>query len=229
LALQSIRYRLLDALCRHGASCSRGIRFAFRVCGPSPYRPYGLGAPALLSVPYLSCAVFRRRTSADRRSGNPFYPLFAFGVPPEHVTVAPSRPAATGPLLSWAFLPFSTCRSRRSTHCECAALTTVPPSGFGYPRDGLLPSIPGRFCFTPAALVGFSCRSHSSVGFPGRFRSDRPTYRFSCRCSRHYGRAGPASRGSWAFSPSEVPCSACGFSASAAGDSLGFPFQGFRQ
>jgi hypothetical protein len=35
----------------------------------------------------------------------------------------------------------------------------VPPSGFGYPRDGLLPSQPGRFCFIPAALMGLSLRS----------------------------------------------------------------------
>jgi hypothetical protein len=35
----------------------------------------------------------------------------------------------------------------------------VPPSGFGYPLDGFLPSIPCRFCFAPAALMGFSLRS----------------------------------------------------------------------
>jgi hypothetical protein len=35
----------------------------------------------------------------------------------------------------------------------------VPPSGFGYPRDGLLPSNPGRFCFIPAALMGLTLRS----------------------------------------------------------------------
>jgi hypothetical protein len=35
----------------------------------------------------------------------------------------------------------------------------VPPSGFGYPRDGLLPSHPRRFCFTPAALMGLTLRS----------------------------------------------------------------------
>jgi hypothetical protein len=34
----------------------------------------------------------------------------------------------------------------------------VPPSGFGYPRDGLLPRIPCRFCFAPAALLGFTLR-----------------------------------------------------------------------
>jgi hypothetical protein len=35
----------------------------------------------------------------------------------------------------------------------------VPPSGFGYPLGGLLPSIPRRFCFAPAALLGFTLRS----------------------------------------------------------------------
>lgn len=35
----------------------------------------------------------------------------------------------------------------------------VPPSGFGYPHDGLLPSHPGRFCFIPAALMGLTLRS----------------------------------------------------------------------
>lgn len=35
----------------------------------------------------------------------------------------------------------------------------VPPSGFGYPHDGLLPRVPGRLCFAPAALMGFTLRS----------------------------------------------------------------------
>jgi hypothetical protein len=35
----------------------------------------------------------------------------------------------------------------------------VPPSGFGYPLDGLLPSVPCRSCFIPAALMGFTLRS----------------------------------------------------------------------
>jgi hypothetical protein len=34
----------------------------------------------------------------------------------------------------------------------------VPPSGFDYPLDGFLPRIPRRFCFTPAALLGFTLR-----------------------------------------------------------------------
>jgi hypothetical protein len=35
----------------------------------------------------------------------------------------------------------------------------VPPSGFGYPLDGLLPSVPCRSYFIPAALLGFTLRS----------------------------------------------------------------------
>jgi len=36
---------------------------------------------------------------------------------------------------------------------------SVPPSGFDYPLDGLLPAVPRRFCFAPAALLGFTLRS----------------------------------------------------------------------
>jgi hypothetical protein len=74
----------------------------------------------------------------------------------------------------------------------------VPPSGFGYPRDGLLPSNPCRFYFAPAALVGLTLRSFpplkryakafppwknphtvSPVGIPwaeARGRLDRPRF-----------------------------------------------------
>jgi hypothetical protein len=149
--------------------------------------------------PCLSFTVFLRRGPLIVVQYNQLHPLFEFRVPPESCSVNPSRPAAAGPLLSWAFVPFSTCRHRRSTCCGCAAPTTVPPSGFGYPLGGLLPSKPGRFCFTPPALLGFSLRSLPSVGSFGCFHPNRPTYRFSCRCSRRYGRAGPAGRGSWAF------------------------------
>jgi hypothetical protein len=45
-------------------------------------------------------------------------------------------------------------------HLPRAWLTRyVPPSGFDYPLDGLRPSVPCRFSFTPAALMGFTLRS----------------------------------------------------------------------
>jgi len=53
-----------------------------------------------------------------------------------------------------------------------------PPSGFGYPLDGFVPSTPGRLCFTPTALMGFALRSflHSS-GTRGVSAVRRPAYR----------------------------------------------------
>jgi len=60
----------------------------------------------------------------------------------------------------------------------------VPPSGFGYPLDGLLPSGPCRLCFTPTALLGFALRSMTSPEVPERYRTDEPTYRSNPRCGR---------------------------------------------
>jgi hypothetical protein len=44
--------------------------------------------------------------------------------------------------------------------------TFVPPSGFGYPLDGFLPSTPSEFCFTLTALLGFTLRSFTSPQGP---------------------------------------------------------------
>jgi hypothetical protein len=49
-------------------------------------------------------------------------------------------------------------RSPRSTQPRVLPTRYVPPSGFGYPLGGFLPRVPRRFCFTPAALLGFSLR-----------------------------------------------------------------------
>jgi len=85
-------------------------------------------------------------------------------------------------------------KNRRSAHTGTPA-RHVPPSGFGYPLGGLLPSIPRRFCFAPAALLGFTLRSVSlSKGIRGHYSPDEPTYRFTCRCSRRRS-VGPAQQG----------------------------------
>jgi hypothetical protein len=85
-------------------------------------------------------------------------PLFEFRLPPESYPAKPSRPAAANQLLSWASAPYSTSGIKGPLS---AGLPTcfVPPSGFGYPLGGLLPSIPCRSFFIPAALVGFTLRS----------------------------------------------------------------------
>jgi hypothetical protein len=43
--------------------------------------------------------------------------------------------------------------------CAGTPARSGPSSGFGYPLDGLRPSEPRRFCFAPAALLGFALRS----------------------------------------------------------------------
>lgn len=83
----------------------------------------------------------------------------------------------------------------------------VPPSGFGYPLDGLLPSSPRRFCFAPAALLGLSLRSFLlPTGVRGITAPEGPTYRFSLRENvppkRH---AGSKSRGFWASALTGIP------------------------
>jgi hypothetical protein len=57
-------------------------------------------------------------------------------------------------------------KDSRSTSRGPKPTRYVPPSGFGYPLGGLLPRIPGRFCFAPAALLGFTLRR-----FPSRKES----------------------------------------------------------
>jgi hypothetical protein len=73
--------------------------------------------------PCLSCTVFLRRGPLIVVQCDQLHPLFEFCVPPEFCSVHPRRPAAARQLLSWAFVPFSTFRGRRSTCCELAALT----------------------------------------------------------------------------------------------------------
>jgi hypothetical protein len=106
----------------------------------------------------------------------------------------------------------------------------VPPSGFAYPLDGFLPSIPCRFCFTPAALLGFALRRLPlSQGFRSVSTPSCPTYRFSRRSSRCRS-IRPARRA--AVPGSLFPCReslvpARGFNPSRTGSSLGLSLLGY--
>jgi hypothetical protein len=57
----------------------------------------------------------------------------------------------------------------------------VPPSGFGYPRGGLLPSTPGRASFISTAFLGFPPAELSPpgrwVGVSPKRRSHMPVWR----------------------------------------------------
>jgi len=106
----------------------------------------------------LGCAVFLH-PAALITVKRPVHPLFEFRVPPESCPTSPSRSAAAGRLLSWASAPYSTRGIGGPLPASLATARYVPSSGFGYPLDGLLPPSPCRFCFTPAALLGFALRS----------------------------------------------------------------------
>jgi len=114
----------------------------------------------------------------------------------------------------------------------------VPPSGFGYPLDGLLPAIPCRFCFTPAALVGFTLRSFLLSKGIRAFPSGRTHLPFRPPVyPMRMHQAGSTGYGSWVLTLSEVPDDPHVFSTRPAGCSLGFgpsrvrqrkPWPGFR-
>lgn len=82
----------------------------------------------------------------------------------------------------------------------------VPPSGFGYPLDGLLPSIPRRFCFVPAALLGFALRSvllpSVAESFPASTAPPTVTIKVEPVDTRQ---AGPMMLGCWGHFPPGIP------------------------
>jgi hypothetical protein len=107
---------------------------------------------------FLGCVVFPSVSFAVHFSASRSSPLFELRLRQEYYPALPSRSVAADQLLSWAFVPYSTSRTGGPL---LAGLPTrhVPPSGFGYPLDGLLPLIPCRLYFAPAALMGFTLRS----------------------------------------------------------------------
>jgi hypothetical protein len=134
------------------------------------------------------------------RLGDLANPLFGFHLPPEYNARAsyPSRRSMTAPLLGFPALQHIQGSKVHFTRALPARYS--PPPGFDYPRGGFLPSSPGRFCFAPAALLGFTLRSFLlAKRCPLRFHRDGPTYRLSFRIY-HPTEAGwpaPESRGFW--------------------------------
>jgi hypothetical protein len=155
-ALQSVRFRC-SALDVTTENRPLRIGCSSRVPHLLKYRPHRLGEPTLpLAVPSAVWSSLNRfRWSLFSVQSNP---LFEFRLRLEYYPAEPSRSAAADQLLSWAFIPYSTSRIAGPPDAGLPA-RYVPPSGFGYPLGGFLPSIPCRFSFTPAALMGFTLRS----------------------------------------------------------------------
>lgn len=100
---------------------------------------------------------------APTRINSQRHPLFEFSFPPECSSAVPRRPATARRLLPWALLPLQHLQGLKVHVPQAVPACFVPPSGFGDPLDGLLPSVPGRLCYAPAALLGFAPRSHGST------------------------------------------------------------------
>jgi hypothetical protein len=106
---------------------------------------------------FLGCVVFLEQTTLAtvKRTANP---LVELGLP-KSITqqYLADRPQSVSSSLG---LFFPSAHQEPQVHLPRALPARyVPSSGFGYPRDGFLPAIPCRFCFAPAALLGFTLRS----------------------------------------------------------------------
>jgi hypothetical protein len=138
------------------------------VSGLLKYRHYWFFDPAMPLVPHLGCAVFPQQTTADDCLGYRPHPLVE--LPPSFRVLPSNTYPAAAAVRSSHGLPVPTALEESEVHSSRAKPSRyVPPSGFGYPLGGLLPRIPCRFCFAPAALMGFTLRR-----FPLPGGLDRP-------------------------------------------------------
>jgi hypothetical protein len=158
--------------------------------------------------PFLGCAVFPRRNPSQKPKR--LRQILLRVSPPSRVHARRDlavRRRSGHRLLSWASRPYSTCRIGGPLVAGRRPARSVPPSGFGYPRGGLLPPRPRRPCFMPTALLGFTLRSlplprgiptlaPESTHLPFVLALRPPTRR----------RTGPPSRDFWASALTRVPC-----------------------
>jgi hypothetical protein len=106
---------------------------------------------------FLGCVVFRQRGSTGHCSVSSRILSSGFT---SHQSITQqylvSQPQPTNSSLG---LLVPTAHQESKVHLPRVQPTRyVPPSGFDYPPGGLLPSIPCRFFFTPAALMGLTLR-----------------------------------------------------------------------
>jgi hypothetical protein len=154
-ALQSIRFRCLAA----DVSAERhplGVSYSFRVL-PVEVPPVSVRRSRYAVSHFLGFAVFPRRARGKQLSSRTdLSSSFALRQSITQRTLV-SRPE---PVDSSRRLRLPSAHEGSEIHLPQAYHTCyVPPSGFDYPLDGLRPPSPCRFCFTPAALMGFALRS----------------------------------------------------------------------
>jgi hypothetical protein len=144
-----------------------GIRRSFRVAPGEvprslvPRSRYAVGH-------FLGLAVFQHRAMPTTLSSQ--HVLSEFSVPPECCPTQPSSSAEANELLSWALIPFSTCRMQRST---CCGHTRPLRSAFRVwsPSWRLTPSAPGPVLFhTGSALGIYPSELSPHRRYPPRFR-----------------------------------------------------------
>jgi hypothetical protein len=80
---------------------------------------------------FLGCAVFPQQGSAGDRSVSSRVLSSSFGLLSEYYPAIPSQLTAVGRLLSWAFVPFSTRKDRRSTYHGLSPPATFRLQGLG--------------------------------------------------------------------------------------------------
>jgi len=156
-----------------------GIRYPFRVPGPTKYRSYWFRDPTMpLAIPsaaWFSFAGLRRPQLSNRCT---LSAGFAFL---QSLTALPSRPIATSQHLSWAFVPYSTCGTGSPLvaglpHPLRSAFRVWLPSG-RLPPSGPLPAL-----FHAGSAHGIRPSELSPPErYPPRFRRDEPTCRFARR------------------------------------------------
>jgi hypothetical protein len=155
---------------------------------------------------FRGCVVFPRR-AAPVTVKQPEHTLFEFRLPSQSCLTQPSPLAEAGELLSWALLPFSTLRVRRSTCRRLLEPATFRPQG--------LATLAAAFSLR--ALAGFLSRRRRSWDSPfGAFSARKVFTTFPRRRthlpflppvfpSRRIGIGRPGGPRLLGFDPSESP------------------------
>jgi hypothetical protein len=117
----------------------------------------------------------------------------------------PSRPEQGSHTDSSPGLLFSSAHQGTKVHLpQALPARYVPPSGFGYPLDGFLPSDPCRSSFIPTALLRFALRSLPLPQGTPAFPPSRTHVPFAATLLP-LPRVGTLRAGFWALPTARVP------------------------